>query len=188
MKTMLALSWHKRIWVCGLIAASAIAANSAGAQSVAPRIRSEIGSSEPATLKGSLHPQAQPQFDAGRMPSNNKLNGVSIVFGRTAAQEADLKALIAAQQNSASPLYHQWLTPEQFAARFGMAESDLNKVEAWLEQQGFTIDSVARSRNVIIEFASMEDALACYNSPEYTAARAIRQKASTGEFILVEGV
>jgi subtilase family serine protease len=149
MKTMLALSWHKRIWVCGLIAASAIAANSAGAQSVAPRIRSEIGSSEPATLKGSLHPQAQPQFDAGRMPSNNKLNGVSIVFGRTAAQEADLKALIAAQQNSASPLYHQWLTPEQFAARFGMAESDLNKVEAWLEQQGFTIDSVARSRNVI---------------------------------------
>ena len=50
------------------------------------------------------------------------------------------------------------------------------------------LEGAARSRNVIIEFASMEDALACYNSPEYTAARAIRQKASTGEFILVEGV
>ena len=34
----------------------------------------------------------------------------------------------------------------------------------------------------------MEDALACYNSPEYTAARAIRQTVSQGEFILVEGV
>ncbi len=45
-----------------------------------------------------------------------------------------------------------------------------------------------RARNVLIEFASMEDALACYNSPEYTAARAIRQTVSDGEWILVEGV
>jgi subtilase family serine protease len=149
MKTMLALSWHKRIWVCGLIAASAMATTSANAQSVAPRIRSEITSSEQATLKGSLHPQAQAQFDAGRVPAETRLNGVSIVFSRTAEQQADLKALIAAQQNPASPLYHQWLTPEQFAARFGMAESDLTRVEGWLEQQGFSVDSVARSRNLI---------------------------------------
>jgi len=46
----------------------------------------------------------------------------------------------------------------------------------------------ARARNVIIEFASMEDAIACYHSPEYTKARAFRHQASTGEFILVEGV
>jgi len=149
MKTMLAVSWHKRILVCGLIAAGAMASTSAGAQSVTPRIRSEVSSSEQATLKGSLHPQAQAQFDAGRMPSNTKLNGVSIVFSRSAAQEADLKALIADQQNPASPLYHQWLTPDQFATRYGMAESDINKVESWLEQQGFSIDSVARSRNMI---------------------------------------
>ena len=44
-----------------------------------------------------------------------------------------------------------------------------------------------RARNVLIEFASMEDALACYNSPEYTAARKIRQSVSDGEFLLVEG-
>lgn len=50
------------------------------------------------------------------------------------------------------------------------------------------LEGAARGRNVIIEFASMEDALACYNSPEYSKARAFRQKASTGEFILVEGV
>ena len=46
----------------------------------------------------------------------------------------------------------------------------------------------ARARNVIIEFPSMDEALACYNSPEYTAARAIRQTVSEGEFVLVEGV
>ena len=50
------------------------------------------------------------------------------------------------------------------------------------------LEGKARARNVIIEFASMEDALACYNSPEYTAARKIRQTVSEGEFVLVEGV
>ena len=49
------------------------------------------------------------------------------------------------------------------------------------------LEGVARTRNVVIEFASMEDALACYHSPEYTAARKIRQTVSEGEFILVEG-
>jgi len=48
------------------------------------------------------------------------------------------------------------------------------------------LEGKARARNVIIEFPSMEEALACYNSPEYTAARAIRQTVSDGEFVLVE--
>ena len=50
------------------------------------------------------------------------------------------------------------------------------------------LEGAGRARNVVIEFASMEDALACYNSPEYTKARAIRQAVSTGEIILIEGV
>ncbi len=98
-------------------------------------------------LKGSLHPMAQAQFDSGRVPADTRLNGISIVFNRSAAQQADLEALIAAQQNPSSPLYHQWLNPDQFAARFGMAQSDLDKVQTWLQQQGFSVDSVARSRN-----------------------------------------
>ena len=50
------------------------------------------------------------------------------------------------------------------------------------------LEGKARARNVLIEFPSMEEALACYNSPEYTAARKIRQTVSEGEFVLVEGV
>jgi len=114
-----------------------------------PRIQAEVSSSTVATLKESLHPLAQAQYDAGRMSAHTELRGISIVFNRSAAQQADLEALIAAQQNPSSPLYHQWLTPEQFAARFGMAQSDLGKVQTWLEQQGFSVDSVARSKNLI---------------------------------------
>ena len=50
------------------------------------------------------------------------------------------------------------------------------------------LEGKARARNVLIEFPSMEEALACYHSPEYTAARKIRQTVSEGEFVLVEGV
>ncbi|MGD0736268.1 MAG: protease pro-enzyme activation domain-containing protein [Terracidiphilus sp.] len=135
--------------VCGVAAACIMIAASLGAQKVNPRIATEIGNADHATIAGSLSPFAQPQFDIGRLPSGTRINGITIVFNRTAAQEADLKALIAAQQDPASPLYHQWLNPDQFAARFGMAESDLNVVESWLQQQGFSIDSVARSQNAI---------------------------------------
>jgi subtilase family serine protease len=74
---------------------------------------------------------------------------MSIVLSRTAAQEADLQTLIAAQQNTSSTQYHQWLTPAQFASRFGVADSDISQVESWLQQQGFTVVGVSQSKNRI---------------------------------------
>lgn len=43
-------------------------------------------------------------------------------------------------------------------------------------------------RFVVIQFPSMEQAKTWYNSPEYTTARAIRQRYSTGKLMFVEGV
>jgi len=149
MKTMFAPLSHKRLRFCGMIAACVTVAGFVGAQAPRPRILSEINNSEQVALKGSQHPQAQPESDAGRVPADNRLSGITMYFNRTAAQQADLDALLESQQNPASPLYHQWLTPDEFAARFGMAQSDLDKVQNWLLQQGFAIDSVSRSRNAI---------------------------------------
>jgi uncharacterized protein (DUF1330 family) len=44
-----------------------------------------------------------------------------------------------------------------------------------------------RARNVVIEFPSVQAALDCYNSPEYSAAKAIRQEVSDGDITIVEG-
>ena len=49
-------------------------------------------------------------------------------------------------------------------------------------------EGVGRARNVVIEFASLQAAHDCYHSPEYQAAKAIRQKYADGEIVLVEGV
>lgn len=132
-----------------LIAAAVLSAATCAAQSPAARILSQPSNAVMSSLPGTVHPLAQSRFDTGRMPSSTPIKGVSIYFSRTPAQQAALNQLLADQQNPSSPLYHQWLTPQQFAARFGMAQSDIDAVELWLEQQGFSIDSVAKSRNLI---------------------------------------
>ena len=44
------------------------------------------------------------------------------------------------------------------------------------------------SRNVIIEFPSLDQAIACYNSPEYQEARSFQEGAAEREICVVEGV
>ena len=44
-----------------------------------------------------------------------------------------------------------------------------------------------RARNVVIEFPSLDMARQCYESPEYQAAKAIRQTCAEGEIVLVDG-
>ena len=50
------------------------------------------------------------------------------------------------------------------------------------------LEGVARARNVIIEFDSLEQAVACYNSPEYQRAKAFRDGAAEAELMVVEGI
>jgi len=48
-------------------------------------------------------------------------------------------------------------------------------------------EGAPRSRHVVIEFADYATALACYESQEYRRARALRQAASTGDLVVLEG-
>ena len=123
--------------------------SSATAQKPAARITSAIDNASRTTLTGSRPPRAVAAHDVGVLPADTQLQGMMLVFNRSAAQQADLDALIAAQQNPSSPQYHQWLTPAQFGARFGLADSDLAAAQSWLQQQGFTVDGVANSRDRI---------------------------------------
>jgi hypothetical protein len=114
-----------------------------------PRIAADVDESQRAQLRGNLHPLARPQFDQGKVDPSFKLERITMMLQPTAAQQADLDRLLAAQQNPTSRNFHQWLAPEQYAERFGIAQSDLNKVTAWLQAQGFDIVEISRSRNWI---------------------------------------
>ena len=50
------------------------------------------------------------------------------------------------------------------------------------------LEGTSRARNVVIEFPSLQAAHDCYHSPEYQAAKAIRQKFAQADMVLVEGV
>jgi uncharacterized protein (DUF1330 family) len=50
-----------------------------------------------------------------------------------------------------------------------------------------TREGSARARNVVLEFKDYETAKACYDSPEYQAAMKLREAASVGDLVIVEG-
>jgi uncharacterized protein (DUF1330 family) len=53
--------------------------------------------------------------------------------------------------------------------------------------KGETMEGSLRARTVVIEFKDYATALACYRSPEYAAALALRNGASIGDLQVIEG-
>ena len=51
-----------------------------------------------------------------------------------------------------------------------------------------TMEGTARERNVVVEFRDRATAVACYESPEYQSAKAIRQKYADADFIIIDGI
>ncbi len=135
------------------------------AQKPAARITNSIVNSERAAMAGSHPSWARAEADAGAVPDTTRLEGMTLVFSRSAAQQAAIETLLTAQQNPASTLYHQWLTPDQFAARFGVADADLAAVQSWLTQQGFEAGAVARSRDRITFSGSAGQFSAAFGAP-----------------------
>jgi len=54
---------------------------------------------------------------------------LEVVFTLDLRDHAGADALIEAQQDPDSPLYHQWIAPEEFQARFGPTANDLKDVK-----------------------------------------------------------
>jgi uncharacterized protein (DUF1330 family) len=48
-------------------------------------------------------------------------------------------------------------------------------------------EGTPRARNVVLEFKDYATALACYHSPEYAAAKALRVGRSTADVLVIEG-
>jgi subtilase family serine protease len=118
-------------------------------QRLEPRLTEAVTETTRAVMAGSVSPRAQHAQDKGSVAPETMVPGITLVFKRSTAQEDALKELLAAQQDRTSPLYHHWLTPDAFAARFGMADADIDATETWLQSHGFRIESTARTRDRI---------------------------------------
>jgi subtilase family serine protease len=137
----------KRLLAAALL--GSFCALNAGAQATAPRITQAVTDSNLVTLRGNIHPLARPEYDRGVAPAGLPMDHMMLLLKRSPQQEAALEKLLAAQQDRTSPDFHRWLTPAQFGAEFGPADQDIQKIEAWLESHGFSIDRVSTGRTVI---------------------------------------
>jgi len=113
------------------------------------RITSPIDNRRLVALTGHMHPLAKPEFDRGAADPSSKIETLTLLLKPSPSQQSDLSRLLADQQNPSSPDYHRWLTPEQFADRFGASSSDVARITAWLEHQNLKVTGVARARNSI---------------------------------------
>jgi subtilase family serine protease len=113
------------------------------------RIRGNIENNQTFTLSGNTRPSLARAQDQGEVSANLPLTRMTLHFTLSAAQSADQQQLLKAQVARHSSQYHKWLTPEEYAARFGVNSTDLQQVTAWLAQQGFTDIEAARSHTSI---------------------------------------
>jgi uncharacterized protein (TIGR03437 family) len=114
------------------------------------RIAGLLDPSHMIELKGNIHPKARLENDLGPASKDLTLDYITLYLKPTAAQQADLDEFLGQLQARSSPNYHRWLTPEQYADRFGASPADLAQIFAWLEGQGLSVINKARGRNFVV--------------------------------------
>src|ERR1700688_1609324 len=114
------------------------------------RITRFIDDEQRITLPGNRHPLALTQYDAGAVGSTYRMERMLLTLLPDAAQQQSLKQFIDALHNPESPYYHQWLTPTQFADRFGVSETGTQQIVGWLQSHGLEVEEVTAGRRSII--------------------------------------
>ena len=113
------------------------------------RLQGPIQSTKRVALTGHVRPQLESAIDDGPMDPAEPIHDLTMVLRPSAQQQSDLDQLLKEQQDPASGNYHRWLSPEEYAARFGASAEDADKISTWLKQQNLEVISVARARNSI---------------------------------------
>ena len=106
-------------------------------------------SAQSGARRESVHPLTRSLKSTGHAAADLPLDRMLLMLKPTDDQQQRLEALIAAQHDRQAPEYGQWLTPEEFAARFSPSPKDISAVVGWLERQGFVIGEIARGGRTI---------------------------------------
>jgi hypothetical protein len=145
----------------------ATAASIAGSAPAA-RVTAPIVEGDRTVLRGHVLPAVRTARDTGRLPAHTALNHLVMVLQASPAQDHALQTLLDQQLDRGSPNYHRWLRPEEFGARFGVADADVAKVTAWLAGQGFKVEQVAKSKRFIQFSGSVAQVEAAFGTEMHT--------------------
>jgi hypothetical protein len=129
------------VFVALLVSASASA-------QVAPLVTQAVDPAQRQVLRNTIHPLVKNAADLGRADSSLAMKDMLLMLQPSASQDA-IAQYIDGLHNPQSANFHRWLTPEQYAAKFGIADADVKTVSAWLTASGFTVEQVARGKRWI---------------------------------------
>ena len=83
-------------------------------------------------------PASAPATDVALGPTAPGVQ-VSMTVSLRLPREAELSAYLAGLSDPSSPVYGQYLSAEQFGARFGLPTGDIDNVVAWLSGAGLSV-------------------------------------------------
>jgi trimeric autotransporter adhesin len=105
---------------------------------------------QPGTIAGTVSPLLVGATDLGAVPVSQPVTGVVLQLATTPAQQADLTQFLSAVTDPRSAQHHQWLTPAQFAARFGASAANVAALTAWLQAQGLQVTYTAAAQDFVV--------------------------------------
>lgn len=108
-----------------------------------------VSSHHKSILHGSRSARLDGLVSNGVAEDSMLVRGIRLRFKLGDEQQRELDKLLQDQQNPSSALYHAWLTPEAYGARFGAKPDDYFRIRKWIVSEGFQIDYDARSRTHI---------------------------------------
>jgi subtilase family serine protease len=140
-------------WASYLLAVASLVPLSLAAQPLRqPRISERIDENVLRTLAGNTRPEANRQNDRGAVEDSFFLEHMLLQLQRSPEQEEAVRELVDDLHNATSPKFHQWLTAQEVGRNYAPAQEDIDKVTAWLESRGFTVNVVYPS-GMTIDFS-----------------------------------
>jgi hypothetical protein len=123
---------------------------------VPPDCRADHGSQQ---LSGHVPPVIATAPLVGPLPGAAQ---VTLAFGLPFQHQTDLQPLIQSVTDPASPQYRQYLSPDDFAAHFGPAQSDYDALQQFATSNGLTVTGTYAARSLMLitgAAADVENAL-----------------------------
>jgi kumamolisin len=142
MKQLSLRAWGIR---CVFVAAAALALV-VGSPLASAHSANQNASSGRWTVRGHLVPTVRNLKPTAAAEGARALD---LSIGLSLRNQSALAQLIADQNNPHSALYHQYLTPLQFATQFSPTQATVDAVTSWLHSQGLVVHSVSSNRTLI---------------------------------------
>jgi hypothetical protein len=103
-------------------------------------------------LGGTVHRLARPENDTGAVSDLFPADRMVVQLNPPEDRRQGLESFLRDAHTPGTASYQKWISPEEFGARFGARDEDVQQVQAWLQSHGFSVARVTKSKR-FLEFS-----------------------------------